>query len=260
MHRLVAAKVLPKKFECLRLWKALCPSCLFSKQRRRYWRTRSKIKGSLRPPSIKKPGDCVSIDHLISAQPGLIPRLSGKHTQERICAAVIFKDHFSDFSYCHLMTACNLEETIAAKRAFEKHASTYGVSIKHYHADNGHFACQGFRDEVSFSGQRISFCGVGAHHQNGVVENQIGLLTCWARTSLLHAKRYWPEMISTILWPYALKSACQRYNELHFNKNGLSPEQRFSGSIHKPMVGNRHPWGCPVFVMTDSARENKSPK
>ena len=92
------------------------------------------------------------------------------------------------------------------------------------------------------------------------MENHIGLLTRWARTSLLNAKRYWPEMISTILWPYALKAASIRYNQLHFNKDGLSPEQRFSGTTVQPMVTNRHPWGCPVFVMTDSARENLSPK
>ena len=111
-------------------------------QRKRYWRSKSKIKGTLRPSSIKKPGDCVSIDHLISAQPGLIPRICGKHTMDRICEAVVFKDHKSDLGYTHLMTSCNLEETIAAKQAFEKIAATYNVKIKHYHADNGHFDCQ----------------------------------------------------------------------------------------------------------------------
>ena len=241
MDRCVLIGILPKKFACLRNWKYLCPSCLLAMQRKRYWRSKSKIKGTLRPSSIKKPGDCVSIDHLISAQPGLIPRICGKHTMDRICAAVVFKDHNSDFDYTHLMTSCNLEETIAAKQAFEKIAATYNVKIKHYHADNGHFACQGFRDEVARCGQTISFCGVGAHHQNGIVENHIGLLTRWSRTSLLHAKRHWPEMITTILWPYALKAASQRYNQFHINKQGLSPEQRFSGSTVKLLITNRHP-------------------
>ena len=97
------------------------------------------------------------------------------------------------------------KETMQAKRAFEKVAATYDVKVKHYHADNEHFACQGFKDEVATCGQTIiPFCGVGAHHQNGIVENYIRLLTRWERTSLLHAKRYWPEMMCTILWPYAL--------------------------------------------------------
>ena len=80
MNRCVTSGILPKKFECLRPWKIICPSYLFSKQRRKYWRSESKLKGTLRPKSIKNPGDCVSIDHLISAQPGFIPRFSGKHT------------------------------------------------------------------------------------------------------------------------------------------------------------------------------------
>ena len=75
MDRCVLTGILPKKFACLRNWKYLCPSCLLAMQRKRYWLSKSKIKGTLRPSSIKKPGDCVSIDHLISAQPGLIPRI-----------------------------------------------------------------------------------------------------------------------------------------------------------------------------------------
>ena len=136
------------------------------------------------------------------------------------------------------MTSCDLDQTIAAKLAFEKLANGYGITIQHYHADNGHFACKGFRDVVAQANQKISFCGVGAHHQNGIVENQIGLLTRWSRTSLLHAKRLWPGAISTILWPYALKNACSQYNEFHFDRNGLSPEMKFSSTDFKPCVSN----------------------
>ena len=67
-------------------------------------------------------------------------------------------------------------------------------------------------------------------------------------------------MISTILWPYALKAASITYSQLHLNKYGLSPEQRFSGYSVQPLISNRHPCACPVFVMTDPARENESPK
>ena len=104
------------------------------------------------------------IDHIISAQPGLLPCISGCHTQERISAAVVFKDVFSGFTYVHLMTSCNLDQTINSKVAFEKLAASYGVTVKHYHADNGTFACEGFWNAVSSANQKITFCGVGAHH------------------------------------------------------------------------------------------------
>ena len=87
------------------------------------------------------------------------------------------------------MTSCDLEQTINAKHALKKLANTYGVKVKHYHADNDHFACKGFRDTVSAANQKITFCGVVAY----------GLLTRWSRTSLLHAKRRWPQVITTIL-------------------------------------------------------------
>ena len=67
------------------------------------------------------------------------------------------------------MTSCDIEQNINAKVSFEKLASTYGVTVKQYHADNGIFACKGFRDVITESNQKITFCGVGAHHQNGIV-------------------------------------------------------------------------------------------
>ena len=133
------------------------------------------------------------------------------------------------------MTSCDLEQTLEAKYAFEKLAATYGVKIKRYHADNGHFACKGFREAVAEAGQKITFCGVGAHHQNGIIENQIGLITRWARTSLLHAKRRWPKAITTLLWSYALKTVIDRYNDFHFDKNGSSPHQKFAKTSQKPI-------------------------
>ena len=39
------------------------------------------------------------------------------------------------------MTPCDLEQTINANLDFEKLATTYNVKVKHYHTDNGAFAC-----------------------------------------------------------------------------------------------------------------------
>ena len=158
------------------------------------------------------------------------------------------------------MTSCDLDQTLNSKVAFEKLAAFYGVEVKHYHADNGTFACEGFRNAVSSSNQKITFCGVGAHHQNGIVENMIGLLTRGARTSLLHAKQRWPQAITTILWPYALKSTCDTYNQLHLDEHGASPESKFASVDCAPVLSNRHPWGCPVFVLISKAQDGKAPK
>ena len=60
-----------------------------------------------------------SMDHLVSAQPGLIPQMSGFLTNLRITGATVFVDHFSDHVYVYLMKDLSLEETILAKAAYE---------------------------------------------------------------------------------------------------------------------------------------------
>lgn len=51
--------------------------------------------------------------------PGLVPRLSGRYTRDRITAATIFIDHKSEFGYSHLYTTISQDETLTGKVAFE---------------------------------------------------------------------------------------------------------------------------------------------
>ena len=119
--------------------------------------------------SKKLPGDGVSVDQIVSAQPGLIPQMSGFLTNKRIWGSTMFVDHVSDYVYVHLMKDLTLDETLLAKEALEKLMAQAGRTIKHYHDDNGSFADNGFIDAVNENNQRITFCGVGAHHQNGII-------------------------------------------------------------------------------------------
>ena len=68
--------------------------------------------------------------------------------------------------------------------------------------------------------QHLHFCGVGAHQQNGVSERIIKYLTLSLRTIVLHYQRYWPEYITTILWPFDLVEFADKMNNLHVNMNG----------------------------------------
>jgi len=99
------------------------------------------------------------------------------------------------------------EETLKSKIAFEKFALSHGVHIKHYHADNGRFKGNLFTKSIEDKGQTISFCGVGAHHQNGIVEKRIGDMQKRETALLLHAQRRWPDAINTQLWTYAIRAA-----------------------------------------------------
>ena len=250
MFRLSELGYLPKKFLVLKPFRKqiLCPSCLFGSAKRRSWRTRSKYNG-IRKEKQNFPGAKVSIDQMVSAHPGLVPRLSGRHTNERITCVTVYKDHYTDYSYSHLQTDVSGDSTEASKEAFERHANDYGNKIMSYHADNGRFAELQFREAIKNANQSISFCAVGAHHQNGIIERHIGMLTEKTRTLLLHAKRMWPEMIGPLLWPFAWKAAEFRYNLLHLDAKGRSPLQKFSKSDIKSDIKILHTFGCPVFVL-----------
>jgi hypothetical protein len=139
------------------------------------------------------------MDHLVSAQLGLIPQITGKLTGHQINGATVIVDHHLDHVYVYLMRNLTLEETLLAKNAYEHFLSSIGVMAKAYHADIGRFADQGFRDDCNLSNQVVTYCGVGSHHQNGIAERKIKELTLGARTLLLHAKQMLPEYISTIL-------------------------------------------------------------
>jgi hypothetical protein len=65
------------------------------------------------------------------------------------------------------------EETIAAKIAIEQHASNLGITILHYHADNGRFHNNAFHAACKQGGRRLIFCGVNAHFQNGRAKKAI---------------------------------------------------------------------------------------
>jgi hypothetical protein len=81
-------------------------------------------------------------------------------------------DHVNQLSYIHLQSQVTAEETVEAKEAFEAYARSHGVIVKHYHADNGHFAESLFMSVVAELGQTISFCRVSAHFQKGIASRE----------------------------------------------------------------------------------------
>ena len=49
------------------------------------------------------PGDGISVDQIVSAQPGQVPQMTGNLTANRITGATVFLDHVSHYIYVHLM-------------------------------------------------------------------------------------------------------------------------------------------------------------
>jgi hypothetical protein len=152
------------------------------------------------------------------------------------------------------------EETVRGKEAFEQYAKSHGVTIKHYHADNGRLKDKLFMSSIEKSKQAISFSGVGAHHQNGVAKKRIGDLKRKATALLLHAQRKWPDAISIYLWTYALRAANDSRNSFPSKTSMECPISGFSKTDRVPKMRNQHHVGCPVYVLKKELQDGKKAK
>ena len=86
------------------------------------------------------------------------------------------------------MTPLTSQERFDTKRAFENFAEQHGMRILHYHCNNDQFADNNFKSACVSANQRLTFCGVNAHFQNGIAEKAIQDLHKSARKQLLHAQ------------------------------------------------------------------------
>ena len=98
------------------------------------------------------PRNIVSVDQLESPKPDFIIQLKGKVTTQQYKVATVFVDHKSLLGFLYLQRSTSTKETIEAKQAFEQFASLHGITIRHYHADNGRFADNAFVEHAVGSG------------------------------------------------------------------------------------------------------------
>ena len=232
-----------------------CAACLYGKAAKRPWRTKSPPNRRA-PPAVNGPGDCVSIDQLESSTSGLIAQLRGFITKQRYTCATVFVDQYSRLSFVYCQKTTKGDETLEAKRAFEAYAKSHGVTVKHYHADNGRFAEALFINHCKQAQQTISFSGVNAHWQNGMAEKRIRDLQDQARTMLVHSQHRWKAAITAHLWPYAIRMA----NDVHMYtplKSGRTPIELFSQVAKAPQLRHFHTFGCPVYVLHEKMQESK---
>jgi Reverse transcriptase (RNA-dependent DNA polymerase)/GAG-pre-integrase domain len=258
LQKMALQGYLPTKLAKCRI--PLCQACVFGKMTRRPWRSKATPNqdGSL---TTTIAGQCVSVDQLESPIIGFFGQMKGSLTKSRYKVATIFVDHYSNLSFVSLQTSTNAEETLRAKHDFERYASTFGVDIQHYHADNGRFAENAWKQDVLGKHQRLTFSGVGAHHQNGRAEKRIRDIQDMARTSLIHANRRWPRAVDVRLWPYALRHSNHALNHTPFKGEGQTPIERFSGTKSAPDLDAHHPFGCPAYALDGKIQSgNKAPK
>ena len=130
---------------------------------------------------------------------GFIAQLKGKLTTQRYQYVTVFMDQYSCYTYIYLQQSITSAETAQAKHSLERFAEDMGIRIHHYHADNAQFTDKGFIQDCQSQCQGLTYCGVNAHFQNGIVEKKICDLQEETRTMMLHSLHKWSSMLSVHL-------------------------------------------------------------
>ena len=238
-----------------------CSICEFSKAHRTS--TKGKICSS--NPSTDgnckngylRPGSGVSVDHFESRLKGRTYTSFGKSTSDKYIGGCIFVDLASGYIHVKHQLGFSSSETIRAKQNFEKFAFDHNVIIEDYLADNGVFKAKAFIRHLRDQNQRVKFCGVNAHHQNGVAERGVRTISEIARCLLLHASTHWKNGIDSSLWPMAVDYATYLHNHIP-NQHGIAPVDLFFGSqVPKHKLRDLHVWGCPVYVLDPTLQQGK---
>ena len=232
-----------------------CAACQYGKMTKRPWRVKADNKETAKTATY--PGQVVSMDQLESTSPGFIAQLKGTLTQQRYKYATVFVDQFSRYTFVYLQKRVTSQETVMDKHVFKRSAEQCGVKIKHYHADNGHFADNAFIQDCQTNRQSLLYCGVNAHFQNSIAERRIRDLQERTRTSMLYAMNKWKKIVIINLWPYATRHANDVANATPRKGQELSPLELFSGVQIAPKLRHFHAFGYPTYMLDNALQSGQ---
>ena len=240
-----------------------------AKQHRRGTNSKKVIANPDKVMAIRKnvqaPGEMISVDQWVSRTPGRRIDTRGREPASRqYHGGAIYYDHYSSFIHIECQVSLKSGETIKGKHRFQNWAKKKGVNLRHFRADNHPFNSKEFQEDFDLFDQDITFSGVGAHHQNGVVERAIQTVTHWARAMMMHQLLHWPSEYNPNLWALAFEHAVYIWNDLPRSRNGLSPHELFTGNktpSSDPTLANLRVWGCPAWVLDPKLQDgHKIPK
>lgn len=198
------------------------------------------------------PDSGISVDHFKSRLKGRTSTSFGKSTSDKYIGGCILVDLASAYSHVEHQLGFSSSETIHAKQNFEKFTFDHNIIIEYYLAGNGVMKAKAFINHLRGQNQRVKFCGVNAHHQNGVSER--GVKT---RCLILHASVCWKNVIDSSLWPMAVDYATHLYNHIP-NKQGIAPVDLFFFSqVPKHKLCDLCVWGCPVYLLDPTLQQGK---
>ena len=173
----------------------------------------------------------------------------GSPYQQTISLLLILGGSLVVICYVTFHESKRAEELIRSKLEFEDFASCYQVKIKNIWADNEVYIAKPFQDSCACSQQNLTFCAVGAHWQNGIMEWLIGSITQCALTILLHAMSWWPSIVLENMWTFAICHAVTFHNGSIWRSKPKSPYKLFTGQLPPWSINGFRAFGCPDCML-----------
>jgi hypothetical protein len=223
----------------------MCATCQFGKAHRK---THKGNTGNISADHTK-PGQGVSSDGMEAGTPGRVMTTHGIPLTKKYRYCSFWIDHFSKFVYVTMHESKKAEELLRSKQEFEAFAARHGITISNIRADNGVYTAKLFQDDCLKKQQRLTFCAVGAHWQNGIAECFIGSIVQRARTILLHAMARWPSVITEDMWPFAVQHMVNFHNVSDLRGKSTRPYTLFTGQDPLWSFNDFKVFGCPSFVL-----------
>jgi hypothetical protein len=224
-------------------------------QRRLKQQKNPERDGALKADHLS-PGLRVSVDHFECRQRGRTCDSHVKSTSKQYVGGCIFVDHASYYVHVEHQFGLSDVETIRAKQAYECKYMDNGIFFQDYLTDSGAFKANDFVKHINETHQLIRFCGTNAHHQNGVAERSIQIISNMARSMILHDSIHWKDGIDASVWPQAVAYAAHIYNNTP--KDGVCPAYIFTVSaVPRHHLMDLHVWGCPLYVLDPKIQQGK---
>jgi len=222
----------PQVLTCLPL---ACLACNVAKARKLPHSTGRSLHAELGEQhtlsqNILQPGECIFINQYESSIRGHLPTTQGlKSPSQQYCGGTLFFDIASQFIFIHHKVSLGATDTLMSKSQFECEAAHCGVTVDHYHTDNGIFTKSQFRDALLLANQGHTVSGIGTHHQNGLAERTIKTIQDMICTMLIRLSIHWPDEYDVQLWPFAMDYAMWLYNHMPWHDSSLAPIELFCG-------------------------------
>jgi hypothetical protein len=143
------------------------PVCIACQYGKAHWKPHKKDTGSISAKHTKS-GAGVSADQLEVGSPGKLPAARGLPTNKCYKYCNIWVDHHSRYIFPTFHETKDASKLVLSTKEFQPFAMCYNMKIQSIRVDTCAYTSTYFKTSCEEESQKLTFCAVGGHWQNGI--------------------------------------------------------------------------------------------